>query len=112
PRSRRVPRREDAVTAQRAPGKKLALAAAASLALAVSSTPARATGFHEVGQDFIPREKTELDVSGYLRTRGEALYNLDLDRGLMPNGQPLFPVPTGDPTAQTLTHWDMRSRTD
>lgn len=91
--------------------KRLAAAAVIAASLAVGGS-ARATGFHEVGQDFIPREKTELDVSGYLRTRGEALYNLDLDRGLMPNGQPLFPVPTGDPTAQTLTHWDMRWRTD
>lgn len=81
-------------------------------AMLASSGSARATGFQEAGQDFVPREKTELEVSGYLRTRGEALYNLDLDRGLMPNGQPLFPVSTSDPTAQTLTHWDMRWRTD
>lgn len=73
---------------------------------------AGATGFQEVGQDYVPRERTEVEATGYLRTRGEALYNLDLDRGLMPNGQPLFPVPQGDPTSQTLTHWDMRLRTD
>ena len=59
---------------------------AASLLLASS---AGATGFHEVGQDLIPREKTEVDLSGYLRTRGEALYNLDLDRG-----HPAAPVRT------------------
>ncbi|MBS2014114.1 MAG: TIGR04551 family protein [Deltaproteobacteria bacterium] len=91
--------------------KRLA-SVAAFAALVAGAGSARATGFHEVGQDFVPREKTELEVSGYLRTRGEALYNLDLDRGLMPNGQPLFPVPIGDPSAQTLTHWDMRWRTD
>lgn len=85
-----------------------ALAAAAALV----APHARATGWHEVGQDYVPRDKTEIDVSGYLRTRGEALYNFDLDRGLMPNGQPLFPVSTADPKAQTLTHWDMRWRTD
>jgi uncharacterized protein (TIGR04551 family) len=65
-----------------------------------------------MGQDFRPRDKTEVDVSGYLRTRGEALYNLDLDRGLTPSGMPLFPVSQADPRAQTLTHWDMRLRTD
>lgn len=73
---------------------------------------ARATGFHEVGQDYLPRDKTEVEVSGYLRTRGEALTNLDLDRGLTPSGNPLFPVSQADPRAQTLTHWDMRLRTD
>lgn len=73
---------------------------------------ARATGFHEIGQDYKPREKTEVDLSGYLRTRGEALYNLDLDRGLTPSGQPIFPVSQADTKAQTLTHWDMRLRTD
>ncbi|MBX3190357.1 MAG: TIGR04551 family protein [Labilithrix sp.] len=86
--------------------------AAICAAAALVAPRAGATGFHEVGQDYVPREKTEVEASGYLRTRGEALYNLDLDRGLMPNGQPLFPVPQGDPRAQTLTHWDMRFRTD
>jgi uncharacterized protein (TIGR04551 family) len=87
-------------------------AAAIATALCLITTTARATGFHEAGQDYIPREKTEVDLSGYLRTRGEALYNLDLDRGLQTNGQPIFPVPQSDPSAQTLTHWDMRWRTD
>lgn len=73
---------------------------------------ARATGFGELGQDYVPRERTEIGASGYLRTRGEALYNLDLDRGLTPSGQPLFPVSSADPSAQWLTHWDMRWRTD
>ena len=80
-------------------------------ALLVSSS-AGATGFHEYGQDFVPRDKTEVDLSGYFRTRGEALSNLDLDRGLQSNGQPIFPVSQSDPKAQTLTHWDMRWRTD
>lgn len=86
--------------------------AALAAALLVGTTDAKATGFQEAGQDYIPRDKTEIDVSGYLRTRGEALYNLDLDRGLQTNGQPIFPVPQSDPKAQTLTHWDMRWRTD
>ena len=87
---------------------------AASIGAAIAVTPgaARATGFHEIGDDYRLREKTEIDLSGYLRTRGEALYNLDLDRGLTPSGAPLFPVSQADPKAQTLTHWDMRFRTD
>ena len=88
------------------------VSAAAMSAALLLSPEARATGFQEIGQDFIPRDHTEIEVSGYLRTRGEALYNLDLDRGLQPNGQPIFPVSQSDPSAQTLTHWDMRWRTD
>ncbi|MDB4943321.1 MAG: hypothetical protein JWP97_2855 [Labilithrix sp.] len=81
-------------------------------ALVLTAGDARATGFQEIGQDFVPRDHTAIEVSGYLRTRGEALYNLDLDRGLQTNGQPIFPVSQSDPSAQTLTHWDMRWRTD
>lgn len=81
-------------------------------AVTLVTTSASATGWNEHGQDYFPREHTEVTASGYLRTRGEALYNLDLDRGLMPSGQPLFPVSQADPSAQTLTHWDMRLRTD
>lgn len=92
--------------------RALLCTAAITAAVAFGSADAKATGFQEAGQDFIPRDKTEIDVSGYLRTRGEALYNLDLDRGLQTNGQPIFPVPQSDPKAQTLTHWDMRWRTD
>ena len=91
--------------------RSLACGAAFGTALLLSPE-ARATGFQEIGQDFVPRDRTEVELSGYLRTRGEALYNLDLDRGLQPNGQPIFPVPQSDPSAQTLTHWDMRWRTD
>jgi uncharacterized protein (TIGR04551 family) len=91
---------------------RTALGSLAAVAALLVSSSARATGFQEAGQDFIPRDKTEVDLSGYLRTRGEALYNLDLDRGLQPNGQPIFPVSQSDPTEQTLTHWDMRWRTD
>lgn len=53
-----------------------------------------------------------LDVAGALRVRGEALVNLDLDRGVTPSGAPLFPVPLADPSGQTLTTADMRLRTD
>lgn len=88
------------------------LGLATTSAVLVLASGAGATGFHEIGQDYLPRDKTEVAVSGYLRTRGEALHNLDLDRGLAPNGQPLFPVSQVNPKAQTLTHWDMRLRTD
>lgn len=92
--------------------KRLAWCIAAFAAVTAAAAPARATGFNEMGQDYRPREKVEVDLSGYFRTRGEALYNLDLDRGLTPSGAPLYPVSQADPTAQTLTHWDMRLRTD
>jgi uncharacterized protein (TIGR04551 family) len=51
-------------------------------------------------------------LDGYLRARAVDYYNLDLDRGLTPSGQSLFPVPVGNPKAQALTYADMRLRTD
>jgi uncharacterized protein (TIGR04551 family) len=89
-------------------GASGAVCAAAVLA----AGPAYATGFHEIGQDYLPRERTEIEVGGYLRTRGELLRNLDLDHGLTPSGAPLYPVSLSDPSSQTLSHWDMRWRTD
>lgn len=59
-----------------------------------------------------PRAETEVEVSGYFRVRGGEYYNLDLDRGLTPSGQPLFPVPLADPGGQALGSADMRLRTD
>ena len=53
---------------------------------------ARATGFTDIGQDLKPRDAAEVTLHGYMRTRLEALGNLDLDRGLTPSGDPLFPV--------------------
>ena len=73
---------------------------------------AHATGFTDIGQDIRSHHETEVEFHGYLRTRGELLYNLDLDRGLTPSGQPLFPVPLSDPSAQLLTHADLRLRVD
>ncbi len=58
-----------------------------------------------------PREKTEVIVHGILRVREAGLYNLDLDRGLDANGEPLFPLPL-DPDAQLLEVGDIRARTD
>ena len=89
-----------------------ALAWCCVAALGFGARSAGATGFTDVGQDILPREESHVEVHGYLRTRGEALYNLDLDRGLTPSGKPLFPVSAADPRAQTLTYWDMRLRTD
>ena len=83
------------------------------LALMLVPAIAGATGFTDIGQDH-PRgdDHLEFKLAGYLRARAEALDNLDLDRGLLPNGLPLFPVPLDDPKGQWLTHADMRLRTD
>lgn len=82
------------------------------LAALVASSEARATGFSDIGQDITPHPDTLVRLNGYYRLRGDALYNLDLDRGTTPSGKPLFPVPLDDPKAQTLTRTDMRFRTD
>lgn len=86
--------------------------------LAASAGVAHAGGLTDLGRELTPRkfasprQKTEIDLTGYFRSRGEALYNLDLDRGLTPSGDPLFPVPVADPDGQTLAGGDMRLRTD
>jgi len=81
-------------------------------AIVCAPSAARATGFTDIGLDFPKSDRLEFSLDGYLRARAEALYNLDLDRGLLPNGQPLFPVPIDDPKGQMLTYADMRLRTD
>ncbi|MBI3181434.1 MAG: TIGR04551 family protein [Myxococcales bacterium] len=78
----------------------------------LASSLAAASGFEEHGVDLVPRERAEVRLSGYLRARGEDLYNLDLDRGTTPSGRPLYPVPLADPTGQNLTHADARLRTE
>ena len=82
------------------------------LAIWAWSLPAGATGFTDIGQDIEAKSETEVEVHGALRLRGSLLNNLDLDRGLTPSGTPFFYVPLDDPTAQTLTHADMRLRSD
>ncbi|HEY3355568.1 MAG TPA: TIGR04551 family protein, partial [Polyangia bacterium] len=82
-----------------------------ALALA-APRPAAATGFTDLGQDISRHTEMGVAFGGYFRLRTEGLYNLDLDRGLTPSGQPLFPVPLSDPTSQWLSHADMRLRTD
>ncbi|MBX3231313.1 MAG: TIGR04551 family protein [Labilithrix sp.] len=86
--------------------------AAAFVASTLAAPHASATGYQEIGQDYRTRDKTEVNLAGYMRLRTEALHNLDLDRGLTPSGLPIFPVSQADPKAQTLTHADMRFRTD
>jgi uncharacterized protein (TIGR04551 family) len=68
--------------------------------------------FTELGADLDGNPAGGIDLHGELRTRGEALRNLDLDRGLDPTGHPLYPVPPSDPAAQWLTHADLRARLD
>ena len=68
--------------------------------------------FTDLGYDLEGDPDTVLELDGYFRTRGELLHNLDLDRGLTPSGEPLYPTPLGDSQRQTLTHSDMRLRTD
>lgn len=82
-----------------------------ALALAVPSA-AGATRFSDVGATLGMRPESTVTVHGAVRVRGEAMVNLDLDRGLTPSGQALYPIPAGDPTGQTLTHGDLRLRTD
>ncbi|MBK7394715.1 MAG: hypothetical protein IPJ34_00035 [Myxococcales bacterium] len=81
-------------------------------ALVLVALPARATGFTDVGDDLRPRDKTEVELHGAFRVRGELLNNLDLDRGTTPSGELLYPVPGADPKAQSLYGGDLRLRTD
>ncbi len=85
-------------------------ALALGAAVLACSGVAGATGFTEIGQDIRPRTEAAVKLEGYFRTRGEVLYNLDLDRGLTPSGQPLFPVPSDG--GQSLHGGDLRLRTD
>ncbi len=87
-------------------------ALAFAIALLAVSPLASATGFTDIGQDLTPREKAEVQINGAFRLRSDWLYNFDLDRGLTPSGQPLFPVPLSDTRAQTLRRTDLRLRTD
>ena len=68
--------------------------------------------FKQVGDDFETYRTSVIEVHGSFRGRGTGFYNLDLDRGLTPSGEALFPVPIDDPNGQLLTWADMRLRTD
>ena len=90
--------------------RQLALLAVSFL-IALPGT-ARATGFTDIGEDIARHEEFALELHGLFRFRAELLHNLDLDRGPTTSGAPIFPVPLSDATAQTLTHADMRLRSD
>jgi uncharacterized protein (TIGR04551 family) len=77
-----------------------------------AATQALSTGFTDRGDDLEAQPDTLVHVDGVFRVRGESDSNFDLDRGTTPAGTPLFFTPLADPNAQTLTHGDLRLRTD
>ncbi len=52
------------------------------------------------------------EIEGYLRLRGDARHNFDLDRGLTPSGAAFYPLPLADARRQNLYTSDMRLRLD
>jgi uncharacterized protein (TIGR04551 family) len=95
----------------RAPAWHTTLGIALAASALLDASAAGATGLTDHGED-LESPASVVDVSGYLRTRGTAYGNLDLDRGPTPSGELLFPVPLGDPTGQWLAAADMRVRAD
>jgi uncharacterized protein (TIGR04551 family) len=71
--------------------------------LLLAANVARADGITETLDD-------RVDVEGSTRLRGGLLYNFDLDRGLTPSGNALFPSDPDDPKSQTRTVRDLRVR--
>ena len=71
-----------------------------------------ANNFAELGANLFDSDERWVDWRAEFRVRGALMNNLDLDRGVTPSGEPLFPVPLSDPTAQLVTHADMRARFD
>lgn len=104
------------MNARRALASALAILCTCNISLAFADdAPGSASGeagFAELGNQIDGRPASWWSVDGYFRSRGEWLNNLDLDRGLDPNGKPLFGVAPSTPGAQSLTHADMRLRTD
>jgi len=68
--------------------------------------------FDDVARSLRARHDKWWEIDGALRVRGSVFGNLDLDHGLTPSGQPLFPVSLSDPGQQILSSFDMRLRTD
>jgi uncharacterized protein (TIGR04551 family) len=110
--NRKIGRSEDWLDSHSFRSSDLPVQSLLLVAALLFSREAKATGFTDIGQDIHPRDKVEVDVDGYLRTRGTVMYDLDLDRGLTPSGTPLFPVPVSNPNSHTLESWDSRFRTD
>lgn len=69
-------------------------------------------GFASLGLGLQRTHQAHVELHGDFRTRSEALYDLDLDRGTTPSGQLTFPVPLGNPAGQWLTAADVRVRTN
>jgi uncharacterized protein (TIGR04551 family) len=91
---------------------KRPLSVALASAAFVFAPAAQATGLMDTGDDLVGHDDARVVVHGAMRVRGEALGNLDLDRGVLPNGAPLFPVPLGDRKGQWLVGGDLRLRMD
>lgn len=83
-----------------------------TLAFLLLAPTAHAGELYRVGDDHERADDSIFDYVLDFRLRAELLYNLDLDRGLTPDGTPLFPTPVGDPDGQILTAADMRVRSD
>lgn len=82
------------------------------LVCAAMGRHAHAAGLTETGEDLRKDRDSTAEIDGYLRARGEALYNFDLDRGPTPSGRFFFPLPLANPSSPWLTHGDLRLRTD
>ncbi len=83
-----------------------------ALVAALASADLVQDGFTDTGQDLEGRDHTLFAAEGYYRTRGEALYDLDLSRGPTPSGQLFFPLPLSNPASHLLDDADMRLRAD
>ncbi|MSQ83146.1 MAG: hypothetical protein EXR77_09590 [Myxococcales bacterium] len=87
-------------------------AIAADAAPPVQLVPLPQAGLVDMTQGLDGTPTKALNWQASFRTRSELLHNLDLDRGLDPTGEPLYPVPPATATGQMLTHADLRLRTD
>jgi uncharacterized protein (TIGR04551 family) len=78
----------------------------------LATAPAAATRFDQIAESVGGEVERVWNIEGFLRVRETLRYNLDLDHGLTPSGDALFPTPPGDPAAQLLHGADMRLRLD
>jgi uncharacterized protein (TIGR04551 family) len=90
--------------------KRLVFSAALVASGVLAPSAARATGFTDIGEDIKAQTETAFKINGTFRIRGEALYDLDLDRGPTPSGQFLFPLPLSNPTSHLIEAADLRLR--
>lgn len=81
-----------------------------SLLSVLLASTAGAETFDQLSRSLSPGLNRNWNIHGYQRVRSTGYYNLDLDHGLTPSGDPLFPVPmTG---GQWLSSSDLRLRAD